>query len=341
MTINARVKEVSESALLENVEIEADKVLIGNDVSLKNVDVKADSFSVGEKTSINDSILRSNGAIEIGRAVQIKEESVLKAFRGIKVGDRTIIDRGVIVGGLQSEKSFLEVGSRCVVLHHTYINTTREVVIGNNTGIGGYCMIFTHGVWQNAFKGYPFQFGRVEIKDDAWLPWHVFVMPSVSIGKGATIAGGSVVTGDIPDYCLAGGVPAKIIRKDNYPKQLNLDEKNNLAKEILQDFESYFSNFVGNDSIKLKELAEGVLLFTSNIGNVVYGTEVKMETVSSPELASLCSFDIVAFTISQEIKDKKCWIEIETETKSANLNQLSAELAQFLRRYGVRVTGDY
>jgi acetyltransferase-like isoleucine patch superfamily enzyme len=341
MTINARVKEISESALLEDVEIEADKVLIGNDVSLKNVHVKADLFSVGEKTSINDSILLSNGTIEIGRAVQIKEESVLKAFKGIKVGDGTIIDRGVIVGGLQSEKSFFEVGSRCVVLHHTYINTAREVVIGNNTGIGGYCMIFTHGVWQNVFKGYPFQFGRVEIKDDAWLPWHVFVMPGVSIGKGTTIAGGSVVTSDIPDYCLAGGVPAKIIRQDNYPKQLNLDEKNKLAKEILQDFESYFRNFVGNDSIKLKELNKDVLLFTSNIGNLAYVNELKTETLNGPELASLSSFDIVSFTISQEIKDQKCWIETETETKSANLNQLSTEFAKFIRRYGVRLTGDY
>ena len=341
MTINARVKEISESALLENVEIEADKVLIGNDVSLKNVDVKADSFSVGEKTSINDSILRSNGAIEIGRAVQIKEESVLKAFKGINVGDKTIIDRGVIVGGLQSEKSFFEVGSRCVVLHHTYINTTREVVIGNNTGIGGYCMIFTHGVWQNAFKGYPFQFGRVEIKDDVWLPWHVFVMPGVSIGKGATIAGGSVVTSDIPSHCLAGGVPAKIIRQDNYPKQLNLDEKNKLAKEILQEFEGYFRTFVGNDSIKSKEPNKGTVLLTSNIGNLVYITEAKTETLNSPELTSVSSFDIVAFTISQEIKDKKCWIEIETETKSASLNPLSTELAQFLRRYGVRLTDNY
>jgi acetyltransferase-like isoleucine patch superfamily enzyme len=341
MTINARVKDVSESALLEDVEIEADRVLIGNDVSLKNVRVKAGSFSVGEKTNINDSILLSNGTVEIGRAVQIKEESVLKAFRGIKVGDGTIIDRGVIVGGLQSEKSYFEVGSRCVVLHHTYINTAREVVIGNNTGIGGYCMIFTHGVWQNVFRGYPFQFGRVEIKDDAWLPWHVLVMPGVSIGKGTTIAGGSVVTRDIPDYCLAGGVPAKIIRQDNYPKHLNVDEKNKLAKEVLLDFEGYLRNFVGNNSIKLKEVDDDILIFTSNIGNLVYGNEVKTETLSSPELASLSSYDIVSFTISQEIKDKTCWIEMETETKSSNLNKLSEEFAKFLRRYGVRFAGDY
>jgi len=282
----------------------------------------------------------SNGPIEISKSVQVKEGSVLKAFRGVKVNDHTIIDRGVVVGGLQSEQSFFEVGSRCVVLHHTYINTAREVLIGNNVGIGGYCMIFTHGVWQNVFKGYPFKFGKVEIKDDAWLPWHVFVMPGVSIGKGATIAGGSVVTSDIPDFCLAGGVPAKIIRKENYPQQLSLNEKNNLAKEVLADFERYFREFVGNNSIRLRELHDQTLLLTSDIGNIVYVSEAKNETLGNYELTSISGFDLMSFTILPALKEKLCWIEIETEKKSANLNKLSTELVQFLGRYGVRIMDD-
>jgi len=38
-------------------------------------------------------------------------------------------------------------------------------------------------------------------------------MPGVTIGKGAVIGAGSVVTKDIPDYCVAVGVPAKVIRE--------------------------------------------------------------------------------------------------------------------------------
>jgi acetyltransferase-like isoleucine patch superfamily enzyme len=340
VTIMAGVKEIAGSAVLEEVEIEASKVAIEDNVRLKNVHVKADSFSVGKNTSINNSILLSNGPIEISNSVQVKEGSVLKAFRGVRVGDHTTIDRGVVVGGLQSEQSFFEVGSRCVVLHHTYINTAREVLIGNNVGIGGYCMIFTHGVWQNVFKGYPFKFGKVEIKDDAWLPWHVFVMPGVSIGKGATIAGGSVVTSDIPDFCLAGGVPAKIIRKENYPKQLSLNEKNNLAKEVLADFERYFREFIGNKSIKLRELHDHMLLLTSDSGNIVYVSEAKNETLGNYELTSVEGFDLVSFTILPALKEKLRWIEIETEKRSANLNKLSTELVQFLGRYGVRITDE-
>ena len=38
-------------------------------------------------------------------------------------------------------------------------------------------------------------------------------MPGVTIGKGAVIGAGAVVTKDIPDYCIAVGVPAKVIKK--------------------------------------------------------------------------------------------------------------------------------
>jgi len=338
--IKAQVKEIAESAVLEGVEIEASKVTIEDKVRLKNVHVKANIFSVGKNTSINDSILLSNGPVEISRSVQVKEESVLKAFRGVRVGDHTTIDRGVVVAGLQSERSFFEVGSRCVVLHHTYINTAREVIIGNNVGVGGYCMIFTHGVWQNVFKGYPFQYGKVEIKDDAWLPWHVFVMPGVTIGKGATIAGGSVVTSNIPDFCLAGGVPAKIIREGNYPKQLGLNEKGNLAKDVLADFERYFTGFIGNKSLRIKELQDHSLVLTSDIGNVVYVDEAKNEILGNNDLKSVSGFDLMSFIIPPALKEKLNWIEIETEKRSTNLNKLSTELVQFLGRYGVRVTDD-
>lgn len=334
--INAEVKDIAKTATLENVKITAKKVTIGEDVKLRNVRVEASSFVVGRNTSINDSILLSNGSIEVGKLVQIKEESVLKAFKGVKVGDRTIIDRGVVVAGLQSEHSYFEVGSRCVVLHHTYINTAREVIIGDNVGIGGYCMIFTHGVWQNVFKGYPYEFGKVEIKDDAWLPWHVFVMPGITIGKGATIAGGSVVTNDIPAYCLAGGVPAKILRQENYPKQLSSEEKNALTKIVLKDFEGYFRDFIGNRSVRLNELGDAVIV-SSDVGIFVYAYEAKLEQLKDPDLTSLSEFDMVAFTIPQTLKDQRGWVELDTETRSPKINKLTSEFVQFLGRYGVRV----
>ena len=50
------------------------------------------------------------------------------------------------------------------------------------------------------------------IKEDAWLGAGVSVLPGVCIGKHAVVGAGSVVTKDIPDYAVAVGSPAKVVR---------------------------------------------------------------------------------------------------------------------------------
>lgn len=52
----------------------------------------------------------------------------------------------------------------------------------------------------------------VEFKDFVWCGHNVTIMPGVTIGEGAIIAAGSVVSRDVPDYAIVGGVPAKLIR---------------------------------------------------------------------------------------------------------------------------------
>lgn len=54
--------------------------------------------------------------------------------------------------------------------------------------------------------------GDVTIEDDVWIGEGVAILPGVTIGKGAVIGANSVVTKDIPPYCIAAGIPAKIIR---------------------------------------------------------------------------------------------------------------------------------
>ncbi len=55
--------------------------------------------------------------------------------------------------------------------------------------------------------------GDTVVGNDVWIGQHVTVMPGVKIGDGAIIAAHSVVTKDVPAYHIAGGNPAKIIRK--------------------------------------------------------------------------------------------------------------------------------
>jgi virginiamycin A acetyltransferase len=55
--------------------------------------------------------------------------------------------------------------------------------------------------------------GDTVVGSDVWIGGNATIMPGVRIGHGAVIATGAVVTNDVPDYAIAGGNPAAVIRK--------------------------------------------------------------------------------------------------------------------------------
>ena len=57
----------------------------------------------------------------------------------------------------------------------------------------------------------------VSIGNDVWIGRRVMIMPGVTIGNGCIIGAGAVVTKDIPDYSVVGGVPAKVIYNRKQP----------------------------------------------------------------------------------------------------------------------------
>lgn len=56
----------------------------------------------------------------------------------------------------------------------------------------------------------------ITIEDDVWIGANSVVTAGVTIGKHSVIAAGSVVTKDIPPYCIAGGVPAKLLKRYDF-----------------------------------------------------------------------------------------------------------------------------
>jgi len=58
-----------------------------------------------------------------------------------------------------------------------------------------------------------FHFGKVTIKENAWICIGAIICPGVTIGKNAIVAAGAVVTKDVPDNVVVGGNPARIIKK--------------------------------------------------------------------------------------------------------------------------------
>jgi acetyltransferase-like isoleucine patch superfamily enzyme len=110
----------------------------------------------------------------------------------------------------------LKVGKNSAWNWGCWINAMGGIEIGSNVIIGPYCVIHSANHKFNdinqpiLFQGY--ERLSVKIKDDCWLGANVIVLPGVTIGKGCVIGAGSVVTKDIPEYSVAVGNPAKVIR---------------------------------------------------------------------------------------------------------------------------------
>lgn len=96
-----------------------------------------------------------------------------------------------------------------------------RVVIEDNVFLTAGCMLLTHqrdlsrytkGCWVGDM---PFKIGNIRICEGAHVGIGSIIMPGVTIGKGAIIGAGSIVTKDVPDYCVAVGVPARVVKEYN------------------------------------------------------------------------------------------------------------------------------
>lgn len=61
---------------------------------------------------------------------------------------------------------------------------------------------------------------HTEIGHDVWIGMNATILPQVTIGSGATIMAGAVVTTDVPPYAVVGGVPARVVKMKHSPEQI-------------------------------------------------------------------------------------------------------------------------
>lgn len=89
------------------------------------------------------------------------------------------------------------------------------VTIGNRVQFGPFVSIFaaTHETGVQSRRDGVEYATPVTIGDDCWIGGNTTIMPGVTIGKGCTIGAGSVVTKSIPDFSVAIGSPAKVVKK--------------------------------------------------------------------------------------------------------------------------------
>jgi len=103
------------------------------------------------------------------------------------------------------------VGEHCTIGDSCFLDGRDGLTIGNSVNLGSHVTIYTrqHDVDSSDFAEVG---GPVSIGDHAWVASHAIVLPGVTIGEGAVVAAGSVVTKDVAPFTMVGGNPARYIR---------------------------------------------------------------------------------------------------------------------------------
>ncbi|HID70561.1 MAG TPA: acyltransferase [Desulfobacterales bacterium] len=163
-------------------------------------------------------VLRKPGHIELGSNVAIDDYVMLDGCSedvpAIQIGDNVIISKACVI---QAKTGPLEIGDNCDIGAHTIISSISKITLAPSVLIAGNCYIggaryHLEDLTKPIMNQGIYSRGPVSIGEGSWVGASATILDGVTIGKGCVIGAGALVTADIPDYGVAVGVPAKVIR---------------------------------------------------------------------------------------------------------------------------------
>lgn len=131
-----------------------------------------------------------------------------------------VIGKNVTIGRLVRLEGKITLGDRVFVNEFGSLCASPEapIIVGEGTSFGPGCFLITgdhdtrNGIATNSPEDQGGKKARIILGKNCWLGAKVIVLKGVSIGNGAIIGAGSVVTKDIPPNCVAVGNPARVIK---------------------------------------------------------------------------------------------------------------------------------
>lgn len=302
-----------------NVRIAPGAIVVGRDVHI------GDGVTIGPGTIIRADRIRLERGASIGRGTVI-------SGRAVSLGEDSQVEGSVWVssGAIRPESVF-SLGAFTILMRHSYVNCLHEVRIGDGSGIGGHCLIFTHGYWLNWFQGYPRQVAPVSIGRDVWLPWRVFVMPGARIGDRCVIGANSLVSGSIPDGRLAAGSPAKVVEGREYTGILAEEEVSKRVQAALDDFMSLLAG-LGADVVP------GANADARREHAVLVGARESLPpaTAFTRSHVVLSLQPLTDEWIADAARQGVSWFDMTRWQRSDRTSPLASELVAHFQGYGVR-----
>lgn len=161
------------------------------------------------------------------------------------MGDYGTIHKNTLIQGYKP----CRIGHNAWIGQNSIINATSELTIGNNFGVGVDSKIWTHAFYGELLLGcriavgipdFESKPGAVKIGDDFWGIGQITISPGIEIGNKVIALTNSVITRNVPDNTIVGGIPAKPIAIDGEFRAYN-DLSKNEKYELMKKFAVQFS----------------------------------------------------------------------------------------------------
>lgn len=159
--------------------------------------------------------IRKNGIIRIGYDCMIDALSIqgIICDGNVNLGEHTTI---TCTSDLQNLGVGLKIGNKTSLGTHGFYGCAGGIEIGENVMIGNFVSMHSEN---HVFEDINIPMDKqgvthkgIKVGNDCWLGAKVTIVDGATIGDGCVIAAGAVVTGNIPSYSIAAGVPAKVIK---------------------------------------------------------------------------------------------------------------------------------
>jgi maltose O-acetyltransferase len=148
----------------------------------------------------------------VGKYVSVHGKPVIGNLGVMKFENEVRIWSAIVQAKLYTGKKGKLIVGHNSRLNGVHIDAQELVQIGKNVRIAPYTIILDsdfHNISNHFAEGAS---SPIIIKDNVWIATRATILKGVTIGENSVVAAGAVVTKDIPPNCVAGGIPAKVIK---------------------------------------------------------------------------------------------------------------------------------
>lgn len=133
---------------------------------------------------------------------------IILSKKGVEIGDKSIVFNFNLVG----RRRYLSIGNNCLITKTVHMACHEKIIIGNNVVINDHVKLLT-ATHDLVDATWPMIMKPIVIGNYAWIATSAIILPGVTIGDGAVVGAGAVISKDVPPYGIVFGNPSQLSSK--------------------------------------------------------------------------------------------------------------------------------